>query len=173
MNDMELFNSGIHTENSDIRAHVGVANRKVYVFQTKHGVDAMSACDVTKEAFQPGVVYATARGKIVPWDSIKGIRVLPCTNWSRWNEFHPLMTTSQRGALAVACVIDIMKAGRFPLWLDAWEDERENVQIKGTDILLFCRKKIQVKCDWSCGERPNGTGNIFLQIAERNPLKMH
>ena len=56
-------------------------------------------------------------------------------------------------------------------WLDAAEDERENVQIQGTDILVFSRKRVQVKCDYRCGDRPLGTGNVFLQRAERNPLK--
>jgi len=170
----ELFESGIHTENSDIRAHVSVVNRKVYVFQTKHGVDALNnAPGRIVPAHQDGVEGPTAKGKLVPWEEIKGIRMLRFNAWPRWGEFSKKMSTSQRGNLAVACVIDLMKIGRFPLWLDAVEDQRENIQIKGTDIMVFCRKKIQVKCDWECGEKPPGSGNIFLQIAERNPLKRY
>jgi len=168
-----LFDSGIHTENSDIRAHVSVAGKTIYVFQTKHGVAAMEASTNIKEASQPGVEGITAKGKAVPWDSIKGLRRLKYHSWPRWDEFSQQMTTSQKGSLAVSCVTDSMREGRFPFWLDAAEDKRENIQIKGTDIVIFCRKKIQVKCDWHCGERPPGTGNIFLQFAERNPLKAH
>jgi hypothetical protein len=73
--------------------------------------------------------------------------------------------------MAVLCVIAAMKRGRFPFWLDAAEDKRENVQIQGTDIVVFCRKKVQVKCDYAAGDKPNGTGNLFLQRAERNPLR--
>jgi hypothetical protein len=64
-----------------------------------------------------------------------------------------------------------MKRGRFPFWLDATEDERQNVQILGTDILVFARKKVQVKCDYKAGDKPEGSGNLFLQRAERNPLR--
>lgn len=169
--NQELFTSGIHTENSDIRAHVSVVGKSIYVFQTIHGVNAMEACQVTKEAGQPGVVGATSKGKVVPWNQIEGIRRLPFFSWSRWGEFHENMSTSQKGALAVACVIEVMRLGRFPFWLNATEDKRQNIQIKGTDIVVFCKKKIQVKCDWKCGE--GGTGNIFLQFAERNPLRLY
>ncbi len=55
-----------------------------------------------------------------------------------------------------------------PFWVEARETNRDTVQIdKGTDIIVFCRKRVQVKCDWSAGK----TGNLFLQSAERNPLK--
>ena len=70
-------------------------------------------------------------------------------------------------------VLDSMRLGRFPLWVDAAEEDRENIQLKGMDIVLFCRKRIQVKCDYRSGDRPLGTGNLFIQKAERNPLKRY
>lgn len=53
----------------------------------------------------------------------------------------------------------------------AEESGDKSVQIAGTDIVVCCKKRIQVKCDSRCGERPLGTGNLFLQRAERNPLR--
>jgi hypothetical protein len=169
--NQELFESGIQTENSDIRAHVSVVGKSIYVFPTVNGIAAMESCQNIKEAGQPGVAGVTGKGKAVPWQSIAGIRKLQYHSWPRWGEFDRVLSTSQKGKLAVECVIASMKIGRFPFWLDAAEDSRENIQVAGTDIVVFCKKKIQVKCDYYCGD--GGTGNIFLQFAERNPLKFH
>jgi hypothetical protein len=166
----ELFEYGIQTEHSDIRAHVSVVNRTIYVFKTAAGVAATERAE-QRTACQPGVDGPTAEGWVVPVEQIGDLRRLRFESWAGWDEFLPTLTTSQKGALAVACVREAMRLGRFPFWVDAVEDDRENVQILGTDILVFCRKKVQVKCDYRCGDRPRGTGNVFLQRAERNPLK--
>ena len=167
----ELFESGIHTENSDIRAHVSVVGMSLYVFETRKGVLAMEEGQ-ERTAGQPGVQVPTARGVVVPWEKIGGIRKLRFSSWPKWSNFHEQMTTSQKGRHAVDCVTDCMRIGRFPFWIAATEDEREHIQIKGTDIVVFCKKNVQVKCDWRCGAvEDGGSGNIFLQIAERNPLR--
>jgi len=171
--DAELFEYGIHTENSDVRAHVSVVNRTIYVFPTRHGIEAVRAKPREKKpAGQCGVEGPTGLGWIVPVDEIADLRRVRFQSWEGWTQFRCGLSTSRKGALAVMCVIGAMKRGRFPFWLDATEDERQNVQILGTDILVFCRKKVQVKCDYHGGDKPAGTGNLFLQCAERNPLKM-
>jgi hypothetical protein len=165
----ELFEYGIHTEQSDVRAHVSVCNRTIYVFQTRNGVAAVEKHQpplVT--AGQPGVIGPTADGWLVKLEWIKDLRARRFDTWAGWGKFDQRLSTSRKGRLAVECVIAIMRLGYFPFWLDASEDDRENVQIKGTDILVFCKKRVQVKCDYMAGK----TGNIFLQHAERNPLKM-
>lgn len=168
----QLFEYGIQTENSDVRAHVSVVNRTIYAFPTATAVMAIKKHQPEeREATQPGAIGPTARGYVVPIELIPDLRKLPYHSWLMWSDFRPELNTSEKGKLAVQCVIDCMKIGRFPFWIDASEDERQNVQIGGTDIVVFCRKKIQVKCDWKCGEKPNGTGNLFLQSAERNPFK--
>ena len=168
----ELFEYGIYTENSDVRAHVSVVNHNIYVFQTKKGIKAIEKHEPRlRSAGQPGVKGVTGMGWPVSVDWIEDIRVRQYWTWPHWEEFSKDMNTSEKGALAVKCVLDCMKIGKFPFWVDATEDDRENIQIKGTDIVVFCRKKIQVKCDWKCGCKPKGTGNVFLQQAERNPLK--
>ncbi len=169
--DPELFEYGIQTENSDIREHVSVINRCIYVFRTANGIKAIERYHPPlKPATQPGATGATAEGWILKVDQIPDLRAIYGSKWRRWDEFSESMTTSEKGNLAVQCVCDCMAAGKFPLWVDATEDERKNIQIKGTDIVVFCRKKIQVKCDWRSGPPP-GTGNLFLQKAERNPFK--
>jgi len=169
MNDIaDLFEYGIHTEQSDVRAHVSVCNKTLYIFPTKNGVAAIEKhCPPLADAGQNGVKGRTANGWLTKIEWIEDIRKLTFASWDGWDRFKPDLSTSEKGKLAVECVIQLMKIGRFPFWLDATEDERENIQVSGTDILIFCRKKVQVKCDWRIGE----TGNLFLQRAERNPLK--
>ena len=170
----ELFEYGIQTEASDVRAHVSVVNATIYVFPTRCGIEAITReRPPLRPAFQDGVAGATAEGWLVKMDWIEDLRRVKFYSWDGWKDFTERLSTSQKGVLAVRCVIDSMKRGRFPFWLDASEDEREHVQVKGTDILVFCKKRVQVKCDYRGGDGPLGTGNLFLQKAERNPLKRH
>jgi len=169
-----LFEYGIQVENSDIRAHVSVVNQTIYVFETKSGIEAIRQHDIEKKpAFQNGVRGKTAEGWPVPVELIEDLRHIWLPEWEGWEHADPAWNTTKKGRFAVRCVTDAMKAGVFPLWIDATETDRENVQVSGTDIVLFCRKRIQVKCDWRCGTKPAGTGNLFLQCAERNPLRRH
>ncbi len=168
----ELVEYGIHTEGSDIRAHVSAVNRTIYVFPTRNAVAAIARVSPPlRFAGQPGVDGPTGQGWPMPVEEIADLRRVRFQSWEGWTQLRPDLSTSRKGRLAVVCVIAAMKRGRFPFWLDAAEDERQNVQILGTDILVFCRKKVQVKCDYTAGDRPLGTGNLFLQRAERNPLK--
>lgn len=168
----ELFEYGIQTEDSDIRAHVSVVNKTIYAYQTFKGVEAVEKYK-PKEAYagQPNVDGHTAKGWLVRPEWIDGLMKLNFVSWPYWTSFNRNMTTSEKGNLAVKCVCDCMKKGRFPFWINATEEDRQNIQIKGVDIVVFCRKKIQVKCDWYSGPFP-GTGNLFLQSAERNPLRL-
>jgi hypothetical protein len=166
----ELFPHGIFEENSDIRAHVSVLEKIVYVFPTKNAINAIKVHDpVLKTAGQPGVDGPTAMGWLVRPDWVEDIRRVKFQSWDRWGEFSESLPTGKKGKLAVECVIEIMRRGRFPFWIDATEDQRENIQISGTDILIFCKKRIQVKYDYPTGK----TGNLFLQKSERNPLGKH
>jgi hypothetical protein len=166
----DLFEHGIQTEHSDIRAHVSASDQTVYVFRTIDGLRAIESHDPPlRGARQEGVAGPTAEGWLVSTDWISDLRRLKFWSWSKWSRFESARTTSAKGDLAVECVLELLAAGRFPLWIEAHEDQREDVQRKGADIVLFARKKIQVKCDMRVGE----TGNLFLQKAERNPLKRH
>jgi hypothetical protein len=168
-----LHTYGILTEESDIRAHVSVVNKSIYVFETCKGIEAVNTKTHNDlvSAYQPGVAGATAKGWPIPIDQIDGlIRVdmhdfgFPCFGQYK-------MSTSEKGAMAVSCVCVALRSGKFPFWVDSEESSDASIQIAGTDVVLAFKKRIQVKCDWGSGERPNGTGNVFLQFSERNPLK--
>jgi len=76
------------------------------------------------------------------------------------------------GAAAVGIVVELMRRGRFPIWINnGKESDDKSIQIKGTDILLWMHQRIQVKCDWHAGD-PSKSGSLFLQRSEANPLRL-
>jgi hypothetical protein len=172
--EVKLVGYGIHTEQSDIRAHVSVVARCIYVFETYRGLDAIKAHDPKLvPAFQVGVDGPTATGHLVKTEWIQDLRRVKYHSW-HWERFSPDLSTTEKGKLAVLCVSDALRIGRFPMWLNGTESLRKEIQISGTDIIVMCNKRIQVKCDYNGGDRADGgTGNLFLQNAERNPLKRY
>jgi hypothetical protein len=172
----ELFEYGILTEASDIRAHVGVAGRAVYIFQTKVAVQLLTANlgkYPIKPAEQPDVDGITATGWCVPFGDIPDIRRVRYHSYP-WQNFSPKDKPSEKGRKAVEVVTALLRIGKFPIWIDATESPDVVLQITGTDVIIFNKTRIQVKCDWRCGNErpwPECTGNLFLQKSERNPLK--
>lgn len=165
-----LSEYGIHTELSDIRAHVSVVNQSVYVFKTKAGVHAIHEhTPPVRYASQAGVNGITAEGWLVRPEWINGLQTLK-PKLFEWSKFQPSLSTSQKGALAVEVVFYLIRVGRFPLWADAEEEKETGMQLKGSDIIVTCNRRIQVKCDYYSGPKP-GTGNLFLQRAECNPRR--
>lgn len=170
----KLYEHGIQTENSDIRVHVAPGTRQIFVFQTQ----AVLNLDLTKyrevTAGQPGVNYKTSRGRLIPPEDIPDIRIFRDGNCPWWEVFDEKESTSTKGKKAVAVVERMLRAGRFPLWLlYARDSARLEVQRGGTDILLHGMWRIQVKCDFHAGRNANGegTGNLYIETAELNPLK--
>jgi hypothetical protein len=93
-----------------------------------------------------------------------------------WQRFREDQSSTEKGKHAVDVAIEALRAGKFPLWVyDARETEQTNLQIKGTDLMLTVQWKIQVKCDYWAGRGDDGqgTGNLYLQVAELNPLKRY
>jgi len=175
MNPAELFDYGIQTEQSDIRAHVAVAARRVLVFQTRAILEMLKTKNHKEAtATQPGVNFITARGFLIPVGDVPDIRALNFASYT-WEAFPGHAdTTSAKGKAAVDVVCELLQIGRFPLWIEAKESDKTNLQISGTDIIVYSKQKIQVKCDWFAGKKewnPLCTGNLFIQTAERNPLK--
>lgn len=128
-----------------------------------------------KAAFQEGVQGPTAMGYIVPPTAIKDIRRLKISE-HRLVGFDEKLPEGKKGMLAVGVVSAFLKAGRFPLWLDGEFVEDVDIQITGDDIHVNGHWKIEVKCDYRASEcygrpHPRCTGNLYLQIAERNPMK--
>ena len=169
-----LHDHGILNETSDIRAHLGVVVRKVYVFRTKVAAELLRSGHHYQyvQAFQPGVVGPTASGFLVPPGDIPGIHILAdCKDDRWWSDFTTeYADTSAKGDAAVAVVKRLLRRGYFPLWIDADESGDRSIQKSGTDIIVCCKQRIEVKCDWHAGN-PAKSGCLFLQVAERNPLK--
>lgn len=167
----ELYPHGIQSEDSDLRAHVAVQAKMLYVFPTKDILPLLAAYPLRK-AFQPGVDAPTALGHCVPLGKIPKLRSLAISP-QRLVGFHRHLSTSEKGAKAVAVVADFLRAGRFPLPANAYDVKDVDLQISGVDIIVKGTWKIQVKCDYDAGRGKDGTGtgNLFLQVAERNPLR--
>ena len=165
-----LVEHGIQTEDSDIRCHVAPGTRTIFVFRTAAALSIMEAA-VERAASQPGVVGVTARGRVVQWHAIPGIRRLRWESVEWWTWFSRDQSTTEKGRNAVLVVQRLLGAGRFPIWCGyVGESLDVDIQISGTDLIVAGHWRIQVKCDYDAG--PGGTGNLFLQTAECNPLRM-
>ena len=89
--------------------------------------------------------------------------------------------TSQKGAKAEKLIVQMIINGLFPIPNQASKITENDLQVSGGDIFIKPNLLthddgilIQVKCDYRGGERHlGGTGNLFLQISEINPLRKH
>lgn len=164
----DLIEYGILQEFSDIRVHVSVSNKSVYVFQTLRAIDAIARTNppiVT--AKQKNTDNVTAAGWLVKIKDIYGCKQVFYHGF-KWENFRPSMSTSEKGKLSAKCVLGLLELGKIPIHIIAKECDDTKLQLKGVDILLDIQKRIQVKCDWDAGK----TGNLFLQKAECNPFKL-
>ena len=174
----KLADYGIFTEQSDIRAHVGPKAKTVYVYQTaamREFVELNQYKYATKPAYQPGYSQPTASGYCVPISDAPFIRRLRFESYD-WDKFPAVSaSTSEKGAAAVRVICELLRIGRFPLWVGgAQESNDPSIQISGTDIVVIGKHKIQVKCDYLAGPKESGcSGNLYIQIKERNPFGLH
>jgi hypothetical protein len=181
---MRLVNYGIQNEESDFRAHVSVATKAVYFFPTEAGIDAIiSNRDQDGQymyrsatAKQNGMV--TANGFLVPPDDIDGCIQIPIPDdlfvTANFGTNPKYLTTSERGQKAVFVVKEMLRRGLIPLPMIVEEITNKNIQIKGKDVISTLDADIQIKCDWRAGPRHlGGTGNLYLQVQERNPDGMY
>lgn len=171
-----LFKYGIEEEQSDIRAHVSLRGRCVTVFRTADMLALVKAKKYPeKPATQPGVNGSvTAKGYIVPLADIEPKYIL-CSSKFPWDRYdHDKMTLMERGDAAVAVVRAAIRANYFPLWVCGIVESDKELDIQGTDIVVNARRRIQVKYDHAaCSAKDGGTGNLFIQTHERNPLKIY
>jgi hypothetical protein len=176
-NSQPLIDYGIQSEDSHIRTHVCPQVRRVYVYPTMQGIEALNK---GREAlgYQPGVDGPTAKGRLIsPFDIDKCVCLQ--INNRAWDAINFINTdsTTVKGEKAVKLVVNMIKAGLFPLPAGIIIDPNvsKSIQIKGDDIFVWTQKscvKIQVKCDFRGGDKIlGGTGHLYLQTAERNPLR--
>lgn len=178
MKQAKLIEYGIQNEDSHLRAHVCPQVRRVYVYPTPCGVEALEN-GIETLGYQCGVEYPTANGKRVPPFSIRNCVALQ-VNKEAWDgyAFSQKESTSHRGKKATRFVLRMLKNGIFPLPLGVLTDANLSraLEVKGRDIHVWTKKGriiIQVKCDFVGGEKElGGSGYLYLQTAECNPLKM-
>jgi hypothetical protein len=163
-----LIPYGIIAEQSDVRAHVCPMARRVYVYATT----AAQAMPLTRYRRVPVYINGrlTAEGYLVPPDDIPGCQSFALT-LSMWRAY-PIradMRPSEKGLLALKLVQAGIAAGLIALPLSQEVVRDLEMQIAGTDLLLRASVRLQVKCDFAGGDRAHGgTGNLFIQVAERN-----
>jgi hypothetical protein len=165
-----MINYGIQNEESDLRAHVSVCNATVYLFTPENARKAIECHPEVhpKNAFQTGVSFATANGYPMPIKFINGLKSIKIPQYIFENAcFLESDNTSIKGNKAVYIVKEMLKINLIPFAFNVDEITDRTMQIRGTDIIVSARYRIQIKCDWRIGE----TGNIYLQTQERNPLK--
>src|SRR3972149_1467611 len=146
--DNSLVVYGIEQEKSDLRVHVSVMGRCVYIYPTQNAIERIKAYKYPKgSAFTNG--QKTGLGYLVPPHDIPGVRTIdvPDEILAQIN-FDPRDNTSMKGNKAVSEIV-----------------EEKDMQISGWDITVKLNFRIQVKCDWKCGLGDGCTGNLFIQIA--------
>lgn len=169
-----LIDYGIQHDEAAIRVHVCPLARMVYAFRTSAALEAIRRQHDIRPAYQivNGQRELTAAGHVVSWDSIPGVIAVPLSPLL-WN-LHPFridMSETEKGKQAELIVKAALTLGHIPLPLTAALETRHNQQLRGIDLRIP-ETTIQVKCDYRGGHRPHGTGNLFLQIAERNPNRL-
>jgi len=164
-----LVDYGIQNEKSDFRVHVCVQARQVWFYPTSCGVLSMYSCPLGKCRNRDGQV--TGVGHLVPPRTISHAHLLKTDpSWFgvfSQNQFEE--KESFKGSKAVELVKNIIYKGWFPFSVKGWDNvEDPTEQIAGADLLVLGDRRIQIKCDWRGGDKPHGTGNLFLQTKEIN-----
>lgn len=170
-----LVDYGILNEQSDLRAHVCVLARRVYVYETRAG-RALVASQPDKYRHVPVWTQGikTATGYLVPPGDIPGCRSVEVP--AAWLS-HPMLkidaadSTGVKGDRAALIVKGLVITNRLPMFAGKADLIEDHVlQVKGVDITVTIN--IQVKCDFRGGPKElGGTGNLFLQVSECNPFK--
>lgn len=179
LGNKKLVNYGILQEQSDYRAHVGYLVHKVYIFPTESGRKAVEEAKRTGinifTATQLGMDKPTAEGYAIPTSRIEGLqeKEIPYDLWNK-HKIHREALEEIKGMCAAQIVYDMLKRGLIPLPVNVDLNNNVILQIKGTDIIINSRLKIQVKCDYKAGDiNAGGTGNLFLQTKESNPYQRY
>lgn len=171
----KLIEYGIQNEESDVRAHVCVLAKRVYIYETSAGrkaIDPLKHRPV--EVKTKGIV--TAKGYLVPPQDIKGVRIVEIpASWSGFTRLNIEATdsTAIKGDKATLIVRGLIITNKFLLFPGVAKEVTDHVlQVKGVDIRVVMN--IQVKCDFRGGHKEyGGTGNLFLQTMECNPFKQY
>lgn len=174
MNSTDLYEYGIADEQSDLRIHVCVKARRLYVYQTEVVRELLTVRDYPlRSASQNGQL--TAYGYVIPWRDIPNIKEeeVAADIW----KVIPIgrdMDPTEKGRRAAEIARAFLQTGtlRFAPLVEVVHDFDR--QLAGADLVVSIRRIVQVKCDYNGGNKAyGGTGNLFIQTAERNPHQRH
>lgn len=166
--DVPQSNYGIQNETSDLRVHVCPLVGRVYVYDTQEGTQLISNKKYNLKKVYTNKIL-TALGVAIPIEDILTLRWVDIPK--RWLFDSGLKITKQqstveKGKRAEYLVALLVVCGPSFFTLEDIVFANENEQIQGIDIKF---PKLQVKCDFRGGHKSlGGTGNLFLQTAERN-----
>ena len=170
--NQRLIEHGIMQEESDYRVHVGFKVGAVYVFPTESGKEAVrSGKYPTTSAGQPGVYFTTSEGEKATWHEIRGCTEIKIPEFLlQAAKCEKSENPSIKGRKALCIVQMMQQVGLIPIPLAVTEVRNETMQIAGVDLMTR-PVTIQVKCDFKCGAKERGgTGNLYLETHECNPL---
>jgi len=170
LGNIELIEYGIFQYDSDYCAHVGFDVCMIFLYETEYMKNFILNNNFrTASAFQDNI--KTAQGFLIPWDKPDLIIIsLPQLN----KKYSFCSDTSIKGKWAVDIVKHSLKLGMVPFRFKVNEITDKDMQLKGKDIIAISSFSIQVKCDWKAGPKEKGgTGNLFIQTHECNPLGKH
>ena len=172
-----IIEYGIQTEDSTHRIHVDVIGKKVFVYKTQNGIDAMPEpisikCENDWNAGDYYIIYPkwangmpTARGIRIKHTDIKG-----CISANIPEKLIPnnsAETTSEKGKAGVVIVVEMLQSGLLPLQFTVTEINDLQEQISGQDLHAD-KLLLQVKFDYGASQR-----GLFMQTHERNLYGMH
>jgi hypothetical protein len=167
----QLVRHGIQTELADLRFHVSVVTKSVYVFEPRNAIEAYQTGNYREAGAFTGAIQ-TAKGYLIPPGDIKGCRRVPIPETLFISTLFSINDSpSIKGKKAERVVNEMIRTGLISLVTDTVSIPDKEMQIGGSDILAVMAKEVQVKCDWRAGEREfGGSGNLYIQTEECNPL---
>jgi len=173
-----LVQYGIYQEQSDYRCHVCFGEGFIYLYPTQSGIDACDSGHFRKKpAYQPDEDDPTAEGYLVPPGEIThciSAPIQPNILRQALAMIPDRCSTTRKGEVATKLVRHMLRHGKLAIPFQSLEVTDRKIQIDGTDLIINCSIRIQVKCDWRGGDHSDtSTGNLFLQVAERNPFNRH
>lgn len=167
-----LVEHGILNEESDYRVHVCVDVRRIYVFPTKAGADAVRSGRYRERSVYDERVE-TARGFLVPPLEIADVDeiilpddVVEMVGFSRSD------STPDKGRKAERAFSICMERGLVRLPVRQAPVRDRETQLRGLDVVVSMGWAIEVKCDYYGGPRElGGSGSLYLQTHECNPRR--
>lgn len=165
MANTELQNYGIQNEGSDYRMHVSPYNNRVYVFETKEGIDLIKTKKYPLKEVPKGGYIITAKGYPVPIKDFKSLREYTIPDLLALRNIESL-STSMKGMFAEV-IVKTMIHNQIIYLPIRYSEATLDQQLKGVDVILISGWKIQIKMDIPAYKYHN----LFLQVAECNPYE--